>query len=178
MKGYYKMPEATAAAIEPDGWFHTGDIGEIDADGRLSITDRKKDIIVTAGGKNIAPQPIENRAKNSPYVNQVIMIGDRRKFPILVVVPEFDALEAWARSQHIEFRDHEQLVSDPRVCEFVEREILNTLADLARYERPKRVALLPRELTMAAGEVTPTMKVRRRVIESKYQSMIDRLYED
>jgi long-chain acyl-CoA synthetase len=178
MKGYYKMPEATAAAIEPDGWFHTGDIGELDESGRLTITDRKKDLIVTAGGKNIAPQPIENRVKSSAYVSQVIMLGDRRKFPILLVVPDFDALRTWARSQRIEHKDQTELVADRRVADFVEREILNSLADLAQYERPKRVALLPRELSIDDGEITPTMKVRRRVIETRWRSMIDRLYED
>jgi long-chain acyl-CoA synthetase len=178
MKGYYKDPEATAAAIDRDGWFHTGDIGELDSEGYLSITDRKKDLIVTAGGKNIAPQPIENRIANNPYVSQVVMIGDRRRFPILVIAPEFAALESWARAQGITFEDREQLVRDPRIVEFMEGEILSGLADLARYERPKKIALLSRELSIDMGEITPTLKVRRRVIEQKYSELIDPLYQE
>jgi long-chain acyl-CoA synthetase len=176
MKGYYKMPEETAAAIGSDGWFHTGDVGEIGEDGRLSITDRKKDLIVTAGGKNIAPQPIENRVKNSLYVNQVVMIGDRRKYPVLLVVPDFDELVNWAKSQKIDFGSQEELAGDARVAAFVEKEILGTLSGLALYERPKRVALLGRELSLERGEITPTLKVKRRVVESNYRDVIERLY--
>ncbi len=178
MKGYYKDPEATAAAIDREGWFHTGDIGKLDEDGHLSITDRKKDLIVTAGGKNIAPQPIENRVAYSPYVSQVVMLGDRRRFPILVVAPDFDALESWASAEGIEFADHQQLVGDPRVLEFMEREVLVGLADLAQFERPKRIALLPRELSIDMGEITPSLKIKRRVIEQKYAEIIEPLYEE
>ncbi len=178
MKGYYKMPEATAAAIDSEGWFHTGDIGTLNADGYLSITDRKKDLIVTAGGKNIAPQPIENRVQANPYVSQVIMIGDRRRFPALLIVPEFAALESWATAQGIDCGDREALIRDKRVISFLEAEVIGSLADLARYEQPKRIALLPRELTIDAGEVTPTLKVRRRVIETKYKEIIESLYEE
>jgi long-chain acyl-CoA synthetase len=178
MKGYYKMPEATAAAIDPDGWFYTGDIGELSDDGYLKITDRKKDLIVTAGGKNIAPQPIEGRAKSNPYVSQVVMLGDRRRFPILVVVPDFGALEAWTGSQGLEFDSREALVRDQRVIDFMESELLGSLADLARFERPKKIALLPRELSIDAGEITPTLKVRRRIIEEKYWELIEPLYAE
>jgi long-chain acyl-CoA synthetase len=178
MKGYYKMPEATAAAIDPDGWFHTGDIGELSDDGYLKITDRKKDLIVTAGGKNIAPQPIEGRAKANPYVSQVVMLGDRRRFTILVVVPDFAALESWAGSQGFEFDSHEALVRDQRVIDFMESELLGSLADLARFERPKKIALLPRELSIDAGEITPTLKVKRRIIEEKYWELIEPLYAE
>ncbi|MGD2218423.1 MAG: long-chain fatty acid--CoA ligase [Gemmatimonadales bacterium] len=178
MKGYYKMPEATAAAIDPDGWFHTGDIGELSDDGYLKITDRKKDLIVTAGGKNIAPQPIESRVKVNPYVSQVIMLGDRRRFPILVVVPDFAALESWASAQGFEFDSREALVRDQRVIDFMEGELLGPLADLARFERPKRIALLPRELSIDAGEITPTLKVKRRIIEEKYWELIEPLYAE
>jgi long-chain acyl-CoA synthetase len=178
MKGYYKMPEATAAAIDPDGWFYTGDIGELSDDGYLKITDRKKDLIVTAGGKNIAPQPIEGRAKSNPYVSQVVMLGDRRRFPILVVVPDFGALEAWTGSQGLEFDSREALVRDQRVIDFMESELLGSLADLARFERPKKIALLPREFSIDAGEITPTLKVRRRIIEEKYWELIEPLYAE
>ena len=177
MKGYYKIPEATAAAIDSDGWFHTGDIGHLDDEGYLSITDRKKDLIVTAGGKNIAPQPVENRAKTSPYVSQVIMIGDSRKFPILLVVPDFDALNSWARSEQITYDDHEGLIADEKVAGFVEKEVLATLTDLAQYERPKRVILLAKEFSVDSGEITPTLKVKRRVVESRYKEIIDSIYD-
>ncbi len=177
MKGYFKMPEATAAAIDAEGWFHTGDVGHLDDDGRLSITDRKKDLIVTAGGKNIAPQPIENRAKTNPYVSQVIMIGDRRKFPILMVVPDFDALESWARSERIPYDGHHDLIADQTVAGFVEKEILATLTGLAQYERPKRVILLAREFSVESGEITPTLKVKRQVVESRYREIIDSIYD-
>ena len=176
MKGYYKMPEATREAIEPDGWFHTGDIGALDEDGFLSIIDRKKELIVTAGGKNVAPAPIENRVVSHPYVNQVVMLGDRRKFPILLIVPNFDALEGWARAESITFANRDELVRDSQVISFMEGEVLGSLGDLARYERPKKVGMLARELTIDAGEITPTLKVRRRVVEEKYQEFIDSLY--
>jgi len=177
MKGYYKMPEATAAAIDSEGWFHTGDIGHMDDEGRLSITDRKKDLIVTASGKNIAPQPIENRAKTSPYVSQVIMIGDRRKFPILLVVPDFDALGSWARSEQVTYDRVEDLISETNVAEFVEKEVLSTLANLAQFERPKRVVLLAREFSVESGEITPTLKVKRQVVETRYKKIIDSIYD-
>lgn len=178
MKGYYKMPDETAVVIDDDGWFHTGDIGELDEDGFLSITDRKKDLIVTAGGKNIAPQPIENRVQTNPYVNQVVMIGDQRRFPALVIVPDFAALERWAAARGLSFSSREELVRDPNVIEFMEGEILESFEDLARHERPKKIALLPRELTVNAGEVTPTLKVKRRAIETKHRDIIENLYRE
>ncbi len=178
MKAYYKMPEATAAAIDASGWFHTGDIGHLDDENYLSITDRKKDLIVTAGGKNIAPQPIENRIQTNPYVSQVVMIGDRRRFAALLIVPDFNALTSWARSEGIEFKSDEALVKERRVIEFYEREVLGSLNDLAQFERPKKVALLPRDLTVEAGEMTPTLKVKRRVIEAKYKEIIEELFAE
>ena len=178
MKGYYKNPEATAAAIDADGWFYTGDIGELDEEGFLSITDRKKDLIVTAGGKNIAPQPIENRVQSNPYVGQAIMIGDRRRFLVLLIVPDFEALEGWARAQHIEFGDREALVADERVVRFLEREVQSSLSHFARFEQPKKIAVLPHEFTIGGGEITPTLKVKRRVIESRYRDIIDSLYAE
>jgi long-chain acyl-CoA synthetase len=176
MKGYFKMPKETEAAMTSDGWFRTGDIGKLGEDGRLSITDRKKDIIVTAGGKNIAPQPIENLVKNNKYVNQAMMIGDRRKYPVLLVVPDFDVLEDWAKGQRIAYNSHEELVREPRVAEFVEGEILRSLSKLARFERPKRVALLPRDLSLDSGEITATLKLKRRTIESIHTNLIEQLY--
>jgi len=176
MKGYYNDPAATAEAIDEDGWFHTGDIGELDEDGFLRITDRKKDLIVTAGGKNVAPQPIENRVKTNPFVAEAVMIGDRRPYPILLITPHFETLRAWAREAGITAADTEALVRDPRVREHMEREVLGMVAGFARFEQPKRIALLDRPFTIDSGELTPTLKVRRRVVEERYRDMIEALY--
>src|SRR5690606_1168721 len=177
MKGYYERPEDTAAVLDEEGWLATGDVGMLDDDGFLSITDRKKDIIVTAGGKNIAPQPIENRLKTHPLVEQAVIVGDRRRYPSLLVVPDFPALEAWARQQGIAFEDREALVRHPQVVAHLERETLGSLGDLASYERPKKMALLSEELTVENGFLTPTLKVKRNVVQERLRDVIDRLYE-
>ena len=175
MKGYFNKPEATAEAIDRDGWFHTGDIGEL-RDGFLAITDRKKDIIVTAGGKNIAPQPIENLAKTSRFVSQAVMIGDKRSFPVMLVVPNWDTLEKWARSENISFATRAELTSLPPVQEKVEREVEKKLTGLARFEMPKKIGLLEHEFSVERGELTPTLKVKRRVVDQRYKEQIDALY--
>jgi long-chain acyl-CoA synthetase len=177
MKGYYKKPEATAEAIDKDGWFHTGDIGIIDPGGVLAITDRKKDILVTSGGKNIAPQPIENRLKTNPFITEVVMVGNRRNFASALVIPNFDSLEKWARGKGLAFGSREELVSNPEVREHVKREIDRFSEDLAQFEKIKRVAVLPREFSIEGGELTPTLKVKRRVVEQKFKDVIDKLYE-
>jgi len=177
MKGYFNKPQATAEAIDPEGWFHTGDVGVIDADGFLVITDRKKDIIVTSGGKKVAPQPIENLLKTDPLVGEVVMVGNRRNFPSALVVPNFDSLEKWARDHGVAAPSREALVGDARVLELYDRRIKELTAHLAQFERIKKVALLPREFSLEAGELTPTLKVKRRVVEEKYKDVIDRLYE-
>jgi long-chain acyl-CoA synthetase len=177
MKGYFKRPEATAEAIDPDRWFHTGDIGFVDADGFLVITDRKKDIIVTSGGKNIAPQPIENRLKTNELFTEVVMIGNERSFPAALVVPNFDALEAWARARGIAASSREELVKRPEVVAHCEKTIAEMTPDLAQFEKIKRIALVAREFTQDAGELTPTLKVKRRVVEERYKAMIDAMYE-
>ena len=178
MKGYYNKPEATAEAVSEDGWFATGDIGELDADGFLSITDRKKDIIVTAGGKNIAPQPIENLLKTHPLVEQVVLIGDRRRYCSLIVVPAFEALKQWAEDHGIDPGSGGVLVEHPEVVAGVGDELLAMLGDLASFERPKKVALLGEELTVENGLMTPTLKVKRRQLEQRFAALIDSLYED
>jgi long-chain acyl-CoA synthetase len=177
MKGYYNKPQATAEAIDGEGWFHTGDVGVIDGEGYLTITDRKKDLIVTSGGKNIAPQPIENVLKGSPLMAEVVMIGDRRNFASALVVPNFDALEKWARDKGVAFSSREDLVERPEVVGLYEQTIRDLTPHLAQFERIKKVALLPREFTLEAGELTPTLKVKRRVIEQKYKDVIDRIYD-
>jgi long-chain acyl-CoA synthetase len=176
MCGYFNKPEATAEAIDEEGWFHTGDIGMLDADGYLSITDRKKDLIVTAGGKNIAPQPIENLAKSSKFVATAVMIGDRRPFPVMLVVPNATQVKGWADHKGLPDGDLEHLLSLPEVRQKIEREVRMTLRDLAQFEMPKKLLLLPRDFTVESGELTPTLKVRRRIVEERHRAAIEALY--
>jgi long-chain acyl-CoA synthetase len=175
MKGYFNKPTATAEAIDADRWFHTGDIGEV-RDGFLAITDRKKDIIVTAGGKNIAPQPIENRIKTNKFVSQAVMIGDKRKFPIVLIVPNWDSLEKWARAQNLSWTARAELLAMPNVHAKLEAEVLGEVSDLARYEMPKKIGLLEHDFSIERGELTPTLKVKRRVVDKTYKALIDDLY--
>ncbi len=175
MKGYYNNPQATAEAIDKDGWFHTGDIGEL-RDGFLAITDRKKDIIVTAGGKNIAPQPVENLVKTNKYVSQAVMLGDKRRFPSMLVVPNFEQLETWAKRRNFIWTDRTQLIRMPAVHAKMEEEVLGMLTGLAQYERPKKIALLEQDFSLERGEMTPTQKVKRRVVDKNYKSIIDAMY--
>jgi long-chain acyl-CoA synthetase len=177
MAGYYNKPSMTEEAIDSDGWFHTGDIGVL-KDGFLTITDRKKDLLVTAGGKNIAPQPIEALMKRSKFVAEAVLIGDRRKFPMALAVPDFDQLERWARYKGLAFADHESLIALPEVRAKMERETLASLGELARFETPKKVALLPHDFSVDRGELTPTLKVKRRVIDDHYKHLIDAVYAD
>jgi long-chain acyl-CoA synthetase len=176
MKGYYRNPDATRAAIDEDGWFRTGDIGAIDADGYLRITDRKKELLVTAGGKNIAPQPLENTAKQSRFVAEAVMIGDRRPFPIMLIVPNFDTLETWARTEGIRCASRAELIREPRTLARIEEDVQPRLASFARYELPKKFVLLEREFSLETGEITPTLKVKRRVIEQRFSDRIEAAY--
>ena len=175
MKGYFNKPAATADVIDADGWFHTGDIGEL-RDGFVAITDRKKDIIVTAGGKNIAPQPIENRVKTSSFVSQAVMIGDKRKFPVMLVVPNWDSLEKWAREENIPFVDRATFMALPAVQAKMDQEVQSKVAGLARFEMPKKIGLLEHDFSVERGELTPTLKVKRRVVDRTYRALIDSLY--
>ena len=177
MKGYYNNPTATKEAIDDGLWFHTGDIGEL-VEGYLKITDRKKDIIVTAGGKNIAPQPIEGLIKTNKYVSQAVMIGDKRKFPSVLIVPNWDTLEKWAGSQGIVWTSRAELLAMPTIHAKMEKEVMASLVGLAHYETPKKVALLEHDFSIERGELTPTLKVKRRVIDKTYKAMIDGLYEE
>jgi long-chain acyl-CoA synthetase len=177
MKGYYNNPTATAEAIDPDGWFHTGDIGEL-RDGFLAITDRKKDIIVTAGGKNIAPQPIENLVKTNKYVSQAVMIGDKRKFPSMLIVPNFEQLEAWAKKRNIIWTDRSQLLTMPTIQAKMEKEVNSEMTGLAHYETPKKIGLLEHDFSLEKGEMTPTQKVKRRVVDKNYKALIDSFYAE
>jgi long-chain acyl-CoA synthetase len=176
MKGYYNRPDATAEAIDADGWFHTGDIGVLE-DGFLRITDRKKDIIVTAGGKNIAPQPIENRIKTNKFVSQAVMIGDKRKFPVVLIVPNWENLERWAGQNGIAARDRKQMLALPAVVAKMEVEVRGTIPGLASFESPKKIALLEHDFSIERGELTPKLSVKRKVIDEHYRAVIDELYD-
>lgn len=177
MAGYYKMEAETSEAIR-DGWFYTGDIGHIDEDGFLVITDRKKDIIVTAGGKNVAPQLIENILKTNPYIANVVAVGDKRKFISALVVPDFDKLEQFAQTENISYADHDDLAKHERVIKLIEKEIDKYTENLASYEKIKKIILLARDFHIDKGEMTPSFKVRRNIVEEKYKDQINLLYED
>ena len=178
MLGYWNRPDATRDAIDGDGWFHTGDVGRIDDDGFLRITDRLKDIIVTAGGKNIAPQPVEAEVMRSPYIAQAVMVGDRRAFPALLVVPDWDALGPWAAEHQVDLADHDAATRDPRLLELMHDEAAERLQAFARHEKPRRFSLLPSEFTVESGLLTPTLKAKRRAIEQAFQDAIERLYAE
>jgi len=178
MKGYYKKPAETKEAIDENGWLHTGDIGFLDEDGYLVITDRKKNLIVTSGGKNIAPAPIENLMLTSPLIDQVMVIGDKRKFLSALIVPNFEALQSFAQEQNIPIKDNEELVNNPKAHQYVANEVERLSADLARFEQVKTFRLMPEPFTIEAGELTPTLKIKRKVVEEKYVDMINSMYEE
>jgi len=176
MKGYYKLPDATRDTINADGWLLTGDIGEVDSDGYLKITDRKKELLKTAGGKYIAPQPIEMAVKRNKFVANAMMYGDRRKFPIILIVPNFDNLERWAQERGLHYSARAELLQLPDVQAKVEREVMDMLRELAKFETPKKVLLLENDFTIENGELTPTLKVKRREVEKRYKNQIDAAY--
>ncbi|HXV89891.1 MAG TPA: long-chain fatty acid--CoA ligase [Gemmatimonadales bacterium] len=176
MRGYYNKPEATREAIDAEGWFHTGDIGVLDADGYLKITDRKKDLIVTAGGKNIAPQPIENLVKTNKFVLNAVMLGDKRKYPIMLVVPNPDAVEAWAKERNLSYASRTALLALPDVQAKIEREVMDNLRDLAKFEMPKKIVLVNEDFTVDNGMLTPTLKVKRRAVEQRHADAIEQAY--
>jgi len=177
MKGYYKKAAETQDVFE-NGWFKTGDIGFIDTDGFLTITDRKKDLIVTAGGKNIAPQPIENVLKTNPYISNAVVVGDRRRFITALIVPNFEKIEEYAKFAKISYADRTELARNERVVSFLRSEIERTTPNLASYERIKKIAILDHEFNIDNDEITPTLKVKRNIIERKYQDLIEGLYKD
>ena len=175
MSGYYNKPDATAAALR-NGWFHTGDIGTIDAAGYLSITDRKKDLLVTSGGKKIAPQPIENALKRSPLIAEAVLLGDRQKFVSALIIPDFVALERRLKDLGRPFAERPELVQRADVVALYE-EIVDALnRELSQFERIKKIAILPREFSIDSGELTPTLKVKRKVVEEKWRDVIAELY--
>ena len=177
MVGYYKNPEATAEAIDPEGWFHTGDIGMM-VDGKyLKITDRKKEIFKTSGGKYVAPQLVENKLKESAFIEQCMVVGEGQKFPSALIIPEFNALQVWADQQELSIKGPEALIKNPKVFAKIEQEVLETMASVAKYEQVKKFVLLPRLFTVADGEITPTLKLKRKAIYAKHEKAILGLYE-
>ena len=176
MQGYYRKPDQTSAVFTPDGWFCSGDIGRLDDEGYLFITDRKKELLKTAAGKFVAPAPIENLLKTCPFVSNAIVVGDKHKFISVLIVPNFAAIEAEARKSGREFATPGQITSDSWVRDLLSREIERLTAPLAQYERPKRFALIEQDFTYANGQLTYTLKLKRRVIEERYQDVIARLY--
>jgi long-chain acyl-CoA synthetase len=177
MQGYYRKPEQTAEVLR-DGWLHTGDIGAIDADGYLRITDRKKELIVTAGGKKIAPAPLEIALRAHPLVQEALVVGERRRFPSVLIVPNFELLAERARHLGLRLTAREELLAHPDVIGLYQ-EIVDALnGTLAQFERIKKIVLLPREFSIDSGELTPTLKVRRKVVEETWRRTIDGLYAD
>jgi long-chain acyl-CoA synthetase len=176
MMGYYKNEEATKEVFTKDGFFRTGDIGEIDGDGYLKITGRIKDIIVTSGGKNISPQNIENSLMASPYIEQVAVIGDNRKYLSALIVPSFENLEKWASERGISYGSRRELLSNDQVVALFEKEIEENMKDFARVEQIRKFTLLDTLWSQETGELTPTLKVKRRVISQKYSRHIDAMY--
>ena len=179
LKEYYNKPDATAEAIDPDGWFHTGDVGVIDEAGRLKITDRKKDIIITAGGKNVAPQNIENAFKAlCPVASQIMVYGDKRKYLSALITLSEEAIAPWARENSVSFSDYSDLTQKPEVRDLIQGYIDTLNADLAKYETIKKFAILDRDFDQATGELTPTMKVKRKFCSKKYEAILEGFYDD
>ena len=175
MKGYYRMEAETQEAIKDD-WFYTGDIGHIDEDGFLVITDRKKDIIVTSGGKNVAPQPIENTLKTNPYISNAVVIGDKRKYISALIIPDFEKIENYAKSNNISYSSLGELIKNETIVNFIEAEVNNMTTHLAPYEKVKKVRLLEREFEIEQNEITPSLKVKRSVVGDKHKNIIDEMY--
>lgn len=178
MQGYYRKTDETRAVFTADGWFCTGDIGRLDDEGFLIITDRKKELLKTAGGKFVAPAPIENVLKTSPYISNAIVVGDRRKFVAVLIVPNFGTIEAAARKAGREFTSAGQMSSDPWTRDLLTAELERLTAPFAQYEKPKRFAIVEQDFTHANGQLTYTLKLKRRVIEEQYGDVIQRMYAD
>ena len=178
MRGYYGKPDQTREAFTPDGWLRTGDIGRLDEDGYLEVTDRKKELLKTAAGKFVAPQPIETRLKSSPFITNAIVVGDARKFVSVLLVPNFASVAAKAHEAQLEFPSAEEMCRHPWVRNLIAGELERLTSHLAQYEKPKRFALLPEDFTVANGHLTYTMKLKRRIIEQAYRDVIEQLYSD
>jgi long-chain acyl-CoA synthetase len=178
MQGYHNLPDATAETLTPDGWLKTGDIGEVDEAGFLRITDRKKDLIKTSGGKYIAPQAIEGKLKATcPYISQVIVHGDKRNFVTALVTLDEEATMKWAKDQGFNGKAYSDIVMTPEAKKLLDPYFAEVNKTLAKYESVKQFAILPQDLSVDAGELTPSLKVKRKVVEKKYASLLDKMYE-
>jgi long-chain acyl-CoA synthetase len=178
MKGYWKNPEATAECFDADGYFRTGDIGELDARGLLKITDRKKEIIVTSGGKKVAPQPIEELLKTDKFITQAVLLGDRRNFISALIIPNFDSLYRWAQQHKIGYHSSRDLVARPEVTQMLMERVELVNQQLSNFERVKKIAVLDHELSLETGQLTPSLKVKRRVVNEMYATLIESLYKE
>ena len=176
MKGYYKEEAATKELFDRDGWFHTGDIGEIDEDGYIKITDRKRNIIVTAGGKNVAPAPMENILVASKWIEQAVIIGDKQKWVAALIVPAFSTLELWAKNEGIEWNSAEELIKLPAVKKIYDQVVLESMDGFAQFEKVRKYSLLSEEFTIEKGELTPSLKIKRNVVMKDYENTIFELY--
>ncbi|MDQ7947611.1 MAG: long-chain fatty acid--CoA ligase [Pedobacter sp.] len=178
MKGYYLRPDLTTESIDGDGWFHTGDIGEILPGNFLKITDRKKEIFKTAGGKYVAPQLLENKYKESPLIEQIMVLGENRKFPAALIVPTFPALRTWCEKKEITYTTNEEMICHPQVLDKFERSIAQLGVDFGKWEQVKRFALLPKEFSIEGGELTPKLSFKRKIILEKNAATIEKIYKD
>ncbi|MEO6588272.1 MAG: long-chain fatty acid--CoA ligase [Pyrinomonadaceae bacterium] len=178
MLGYYNKPDESRKAFTDDGFFKTGDIGEIDADGFLKITDRKKELFKTSGGKYIAPSPVEQMIKSSRFVSQVVLVGNERKFPAALIVPDFEQLRSFAKNENLNLKSPKDFIENENVLRLFEKEVERHCTELSNYEKVKKIALLKDELTVEGGELTPTLKIKRRVVDEKYKEVIDKIYAD
>ena len=182
MKGYFNNAAATAEVIDGEGWFYTGDIGIIDADGFVKITDRKKNIIVLSNGKNVAPQPIESELVQSPFISQIMLVGNERKNLAALIVPNFDALKTWASDSDtgggIDTADLSAMLQTREVQQHIQSEIRNRLTDFADFEQVRRFILLEKEFSQEADEMTPTLKLKRNVIIERYSDKIEQMYPE
>lgn len=176
MRGYYRRPEATAAAFTEDGWFRTGDAGYIDEHGALVLTERIKDLFKTSNGKYIAPQAIESRLGEDKFIEQVAVIGDQRKYVTAIIIPAFEALKEYARKKKIAFRSIDELIQNNDIKKMIEERIEQLQKGLANFEKIKRFTLLPKEFTIESGELTNTLKLRRPVINNRYAHEIEAMY--
>ena len=177
MKGYYNNPQATAEVLDEQGWLHTGDIGYLDEDGCLVITDRKKEIIVLSTGKNVAPQLIENKLKESKYVEQAVAIGDKRSFITALVALNSDNIKEYADKNGINCNDYNELCKNEKIHDFISSQVIELCKDFAQYEQIKKITILPGELTQENDELTPTLKFKRRIINQRYNDLIEAMYQ-
>jgi long-chain acyl-CoA synthetase len=177
MKGYYKRPDLTEQAIDKEGWFHTGDIGEFVEGKYLKITDRKKEMFKTSGGKYIAPQLLENKFKESRFIEQMMVVGDGQKFPGALIVPAFDALRKWCAIKNIHYTDDADMVKNKAVIDRIQKEVDEYNENFAQYEKIKKFVLMPRLWSIDEGELTPTLKVKRKVINAKSKDLIEGMYQ-